>query len=66
MSALLEAIGNIWDSIQDAISSIKALTAGFFSIVNSIFDLVPDPFGIILKVVLVVIIALIAVKIVRG
>lgn len=56
----------IWENTSKAIDTIKNVVVGFFEIVTSIFSFIPSPFSEILSVAVIVIIALVAVKIVRG
>lgn len=59
-------MAELWENITDAIETIKSLVSGFFEIVTSIFSFIPEPFGSILSIASIVIIALVAIKIVRG
>lgn len=56
----------LWENIENAIDTIKSLVTGFYDIITSIFNFIPEPFGTILGIVAIVIIALVAIKIVRG
>lgn len=59
-------MAELWENIENAIGTIKSLVTGFFDIVTSIFGFLPEPFGTILSIASIVIIALVAIKIVRG
>lgn len=56
----------IWENTTNAISTIKNIIVGFYEIITSIFSFIPSPFSDILNISVIVIIALVAVKIVRG
>ena len=56
----------IWENTTNAISTIKNIIVGFYEIITSIFSFIPSPFSDILSISVIVIIALVAVKIVRG
>lgn len=59
-------MAELWEDITNAIEVIKSLATGFYDIVTSIFSFVPAPFSTILSGITIVIIALVAIKIVRG
>lgn len=56
----------IWENTTKAIDTIKNIIVGFYEIIISIFSFIPSPFSDILSISVIVIIALVAVKIVRG
>lgn len=59
-------MAELWNNIENAIGTIKSLVTGFYDIVSSIFGFIPAPFSDILTIMSIVIIALVAIKIVRG
>lgn len=63
---MLELIGDLWDNVTSAISSIKDFVLGFTDISTTIFGLIPPPFKEILLVAVVIVVAIVVIKIVRG
>lgn len=59
-------MADLWNNITSAISSIKEFVLGFGEIANTVIGLIPSPFKEILLVAIVIIVALVAAKIVRG
>lgn len=59
-------MADLFDNISNAISSIKDFVVGFFEISTTIIGLIPSPFKEILLIAIVIIVALVAIKIVRG
>lgn len=57
---------SIINEISDAIVNITNLINNFRMIINMVFNMIPDPFGGILKWASIIIIAIIIVHIVRG
>lgn len=56
----------LWENLENAVGTIKDIVFGFYDMVTFIFGLIPEPFSQILGIALIVIVALVAAKIVRG
>lgn len=56
----------LWDNVTSAISAIKDFITGFFDISGMILGFIPKPYSTILSVAVIIIVALVALKIVRG
>lgn len=63
---MIDFISTMWDNFTQALDTIKNVVLGFGEIVTSIFNLIPEPFSTILNVAVIIIIALVIAKIVRG
>lgn len=59
-------MAELWDNMSMAIEEIKAFIMSFYEITTMIFNYIPDPFSTILKVAIIIIVALTALKVVRG
>ncbi len=56
----------LWDNVEGAIENIKEFVLGFIDICSLIFGFIPEPFSTILAVVLIIIVAVVVIKVVRG
>lgn len=56
----------VWNSTQNAITTLLDLVTGTFDIITSIFSFIPAPFNQILGVVSIIIVALVTLKLIRG
>lgn len=63
---MVDFIVSMWDNFTQALDTIKEVILGFCEIVSNTFALIPEPFSTILNVAVIIIIALVIAKIVRG
>lgn len=63
---MLESIGAMWDNVTEALGKIKDVIFGFADIIANIFSFVPEPFSTILNVAVIIVVALVILKFVRG
>lgn len=63
---MILSILDYFENINKAINDIKDIILFFYDSVTMIFDLIPSPFGTILKMALLIILAIIIIRIVRG
>lgn len=56
----------VWNSTQNAITTLLDLVTGTFDIITRIFSFIPAPFNQILGVVSIIIVALVTLKLIRG
>jgi len=56
----------LWENVTNAITQIKDFVLGFAEIANKIVGFIPSPFKEILIVAIIIVVALVAAKIVRG
>ena len=63
---MILSILEYFDDIGKAVNDIKDMLIFFYDAVTMMFDLIPAPFGTILKISLIVILAIIVIRVVRG
>lgn len=63
---MILSILNYFEDTKQAINDIKNIIIFFYDSVDMMFDLIPSPFNVILKLALIVILAIIIIRIVRG
>lgn len=63
---MIDFISTMWENFTEALDTIKSVILGFVDIITSIFGLIPEPFSTILNVAVIIIIALVIAKVVRG
>ena len=63
---MIDFVSTMWDNFTQALDTIKSVILGFVDIITSIFGFIPEPFSTILNVAVIIIIALVIAKIVRG
>lgn len=63
---MIDFVSTMWENFTEALDTIKSVILGFVDIITSIFDLIPEPFSTILNVAVIIIIALVIAKVVRG
>lgn len=63
---MIDFIGSMWDNFTQALDTIKNVILGFGEIITNIFNFIPEPFSTILNVAVIIVIALVVAKIVRG
>lgn len=63
---MIDFISSMWDNFTQALDTIKEVILGFCEIVVNTFALIPEPFSTILNVAVVIVVALVIAKIVRG
>ena len=63
---MIDFVSTMWDNFTQALDTIKSVILGFVDIITSIFGFIPEPFSTILNVAVIIIIALVIAKVVRG
>lgn len=63
---MIDAIGDWFNNIGNAIDTLKEIVVSFYEIVTSIFSFIPEPFGAILGVALLATVAITIIKLIRG
>ena len=63
---MIDFVSSMWDDFTEALDTIKSVILGFVDIITSIFGFIPEPFSTILNVAVIIIIALVIAKVVRG
>lgn len=63
---MIDFIVDMWDNVTTALGTIKDVILGFGEIVTNTFGLIPEPFSTILNVAVIIVVALVVAKIVRG
>ena len=63
---MIDFVSSMWENFTQALDTIKSVILGFVDIITSIFGFIPEPFSTILNVAVIIIIALVIAKIVRG
>lgn len=63
---MIDFVSTMWENFTEALDTIKSVILGFVDIITSIFGLIPEPFSTILNVAVIIIIALVIAKVVRG
>lgn len=59
-------MSQLWENVTNAIDTIKETFFAFYDIVKYVLTIIPSPFSEILDVAVIIIVAIVALKIVRG